>query len=112
MKLCCFGWLFLQNEILTFDNLLKRGFQGPNICTQCMAIEESILHLALLCPYALEVWKYVLQFAELQVQVNDYAIDGLLRHWKGMIYVTLLFFLAYCDDRTVRGGIFTDLISP
>ena len=35
-------WLAFENRILTWDNLLKRGFSGPNICPLCGLEEETI----------------------------------------------------------------------
>jgi hypothetical protein len=34
-KVSIFLWLTAQNRILTWDNLLKRGFIGPSRCTLC-----------------------------------------------------------------------------
>jgi exonuclease III len=34
-KITLFLWLVLHSSILTWDNLLKRGFNGPSICTLC-----------------------------------------------------------------------------
>lgn len=34
-----------HNTLLTFDNLMRRGFNGPNLCALCEKGEESISNL-------------------------------------------------------------------
>lgn len=41
----CFLWLCLQNKILTWANIQRRGFHGPGISTLCLAADEGIQHL-------------------------------------------------------------------
>ena len=45
LKLICFIWLCLENRINTWDNLIKRGWVGPNRCCLCRNEEESVNHL-------------------------------------------------------------------
>lgn len=59
-KVDFFCWSLLHNSILTFDNLKKRGWAGPSRCPLCSCSEESVDHLFVLCPFALEMWKLVL----------------------------------------------------
>jgi len=35
-------WLPLNNKLLTWDNRLKRGWNGPNRCPLCKSHEQSI----------------------------------------------------------------------
>lgn len=51
-----FLWLVAQRKFLMWDNLLKRGFQGPSICYLCMHNEEDCSHLFFLCPFSREIW--------------------------------------------------------
>ena len=50
-------WLTLNNKILTWDNLQKRGWNGPNWCALCNSNEENVSHLFNFCSYADTVWK-------------------------------------------------------
>ena len=50
-------WLTLNNKLLTWDNLQKIGWSGPNRCALCHSNEENISHLFNLCHYANTVWK-------------------------------------------------------
>ena len=38
-KLKCFMWLSFENCLLTWDNLQRRNWTGPNICVLCMKAE-------------------------------------------------------------------------
>ncbi|XP_059077196.1 uncharacterized protein LOC131876295 [Cryptomeria japonica] len=51
-----FLWLLAQRKCLTWENLRKRGFQGPSICLLCSCNEECTSHLFFLCPYSRELW--------------------------------------------------------
>ena len=57
-KISFFLWLTVQNRILTWDNLLKRGFTGPSRCTLCMQNEETMEHLLNTCPYSQQIWDW------------------------------------------------------
>ena len=57
MKL--FIWLLLEERILTWDNLTKRGLQGPSLCVLCKESEEALLHLFGECRFIKNIW-YVL----------------------------------------------------
>ena len=51
-----FVWLLAQQKCLTWENLRKRGFQGPSICFLCLHNEECASHLFFLCPFSREIW--------------------------------------------------------
>ena len=44
-KISCFVWLALMNKLLTWDNLQKRGWIGPSICTLYSANDDSAQNL-------------------------------------------------------------------
>jgi hypothetical protein len=48
-------WLIMRNNILTKDNLLKRGWHGDDTCHIC-GMKESVNHLLLNCSVARPVW--------------------------------------------------------
>jgi len=50
-------WLVLENNILTWDNGLKRGWIGPNRCSLCKSEMEYVHHLFIQCPFAHHVWQ-------------------------------------------------------
>jgi hypothetical protein len=55
-KISIFLWLVVHGSILTWDNLMKRGFTGPSICMLCMKEVESINHLLNIFPFNTQVW--------------------------------------------------------
>ena len=50
-------WMALNNKILTWENLKKRGWNGPSWCALCHSDEEIGSHLFVVCSYAELVWK-------------------------------------------------------
>jgi ribonuclease HI/exonuclease III len=59
-KIDLFCWSLLHDSILTWDNLSKRGWEGPSRCPLCACQAETSVHLFLLCPFALELWNLIL----------------------------------------------------
>jgi hypothetical protein len=55
-KIDHFAWTLTHNSILTFDNLKKRGWEGPSRCPLCRIQEETPEHLLLECEFSKEVW--------------------------------------------------------
>ena len=56
IKISYFIWLVLENKVLMWDNLQKKGWIGPGICALCCADEDSTQHLFSTC----YVWKSIL----------------------------------------------------
>lgn len=50
LKMRIFMWLVVKNAILTWNNLQKRGWKGPNRCALCKSTYEDGNHLLLTCP--------------------------------------------------------------
>ena len=59
-KIDLFCWSLLHDSILTWDILLKRGWEGPSRCPLCARHEENSTHLFLQCSFVLEVWNTLL----------------------------------------------------
>jgi hypothetical protein len=55
-KIKMFKWLVLHNQILTWENLKKRGFIGPSRCHICQVKEETTNHLLDECSYTAKIW--------------------------------------------------------
>ena len=55
-KICCFIWFALQNKILTWDNLQKRGWTGPGVYALCSKAADCVQHFFYHCV----VWKNVI----------------------------------------------------
>jgi hypothetical protein len=55
-KIKLFLWLALENKILTWENLRKRGWEGPSFCSLCFRDEETVLHIFVSCTFSQKVW--------------------------------------------------------
>ncbi|KAM0917777.1 hypothetical protein ACQ4PT_009218 [Festuca glaucescens] len=55
-KVRFFFWLMLQNRNWTVERLRARGLPHDDVCCLCDQEFETAAHLALLCPFAKEVW--------------------------------------------------------
>jgi hypothetical protein len=55
LKIKLFNWLANENKIPTWDNLLRKGWMGPNICQLCNRDAESVQHLFIHCHFT-QVW--------------------------------------------------------
>lgn len=56
LKIRVFLWLIEKNVLLTWDNLQRRGWVGPSICTLCGNEEETIKHITLRCDSVRSLW--------------------------------------------------------
>ena len=54
-KIDLFCWTMLHNSILTWENLKRRGREGPSRCPLCASHEETVDHLLLHYPFLFEV---------------------------------------------------------
>ena len=58
-KISTFLWLLTHHKILTWDNLLKRGFLGLSFCIMCREHSETIDHLLDYYVLADTIWNLV-----------------------------------------------------
>jgi ribonuclease HI/exonuclease III len=73
-KVDLFAWSLLHNSILTYDNLKRRGWEGPSRCPLCTQSEESIAHLLLQCDYSKKVWEILVGPLALQIPNESQAL--------------------------------------
>jgi hypothetical protein len=57
LKLNFFTWLVAENKVLSWDNLQRRGFEGPRYCSLCKKDSETMFHLFVGCPFACAFWE-------------------------------------------------------
>jgi ribonuclease HI len=84
-KVSTFLWLIIHNRILTWDNLLKRGFTGPSMCTLCQAQEETKEHLFNGCSYSQILWDQGAQIMRRSNQNRD-SIKDTIERWDSITY--------------------------
>jgi hypothetical protein len=59
LKLKLFNWLMIENKLLTWEILQRRGFVGPGWCILCKKNRESISHLFADCHFTCSVWERI-----------------------------------------------------
>jgi exonuclease III len=84
-KISFFLWLTAQNRILTWDNLMKKGFTGPSRCTLCMQSEETMEHLLNTCQYSQQIWDWGAQTMR-RSQRNRSSIRETLANWDAVSF--------------------------
>eukprot|EP00253_Pinus_taeda_P029870 PITA_29870 len=81
MKINLFIWLVHQRKILTWENLLKKGFSGPSKCHLCGSHEETVEHLLNLCPFSTKVWNWVASIFR-QIDRDSLSISNNLKNLR------------------------------
>ena len=81
LKVKCFIWLSLGNCILTSDNLLKKGWCGPNICCLCSSNEENVNHMFINCSFVKNVRVVLSQHYNIAFPWCAQKLDKNLNSW-------------------------------
>jgi hypothetical protein len=81
LKVKLFVWLLLEQKILTWDNFLKRDFQGPSIYVLCKESEESLLHLFGDCSFIKNIWKTITKELKLVNSWQGGIFENSLLNW-------------------------------
>ena len=79
-KIRCFIWLLIMNKVLTWDQLISRGFQGPSICFLCKNGEDSAQHLFLDCLFTKRAFEVIFEHFGIHSFFKDY-VRLYLKHW-------------------------------
>lgn len=66
---------------MSWDNLIKRGWDGPNFCILCKMKEEDVNHFFLSCAFARSVWEIVLQNMKISGSWEVVSVEDSLRLW-------------------------------
>jgi ferredoxin len=66
LKIKVFIFLMLEQRILTWENLVKRGFLGPSRCVLCGKYEEFVYHLFMTCKFTKVIWTTILRDLKLK----------------------------------------------
>eukprot|EP00253_Pinus_taeda_P022450 PITA_22450 len=56
-KMVLFTWLSFHNRNLSWENIRKRGWQGPGVFPICSSAKENNFHLFLNCKKSQQLWK-------------------------------------------------------
>jgi hypothetical protein len=80
-KVTLFLWLVLHSSILTWDNLLKRGFTGPSIFILCGDAEETMNHILNTRPYSAQIWDQATIIMRTSDRLRNSIIET-LENWR------------------------------
>lgn len=80
-KIKFFIWLLLKGKILTTENSKNRGINGPSRCPNCYNAEETMHHLFVECPFAVDCWKS-LSFSGNLPWNSQHSIAEAIHIWK------------------------------
>jgi len=81
MKIKLFIWIVHQRKILTWENLLKKGFTGPSKCYLCGSQEETMDHLLNFCPFISIMWEWVASIFR-HSDRDRLNISNTLKNWR------------------------------
>jgi ribonuclease HI len=81
LKIKLFPWLAAANKILTWDNLIHRGWEGPNICLLCRLNSESVTHLFIDCTFTQQVWRRLSFALKLRSTWSGSSLKNCLEDW-------------------------------
>ena len=80
-KIGCFIWLVLNNKILTWDNLQRKGKIGPGICSLCFANFETVNHIFISCSIWKSIWGAVCEQLQLRPPPAAVSIRAFFNDW-------------------------------
>ena len=93
LKIICFVWLCIENQINTWDNLRKKGWSGPNRCSLCKNIKESVNHLFMECSFTRDAINLLHMKFNYSLLWDDVYLLGDIEGWfkrnKTLLYLPL-----------------------
>jgi hypothetical protein len=76
-----FTWLLLENKLLFWDNLQKRGWEGPNRCALCTRDMESTLHVFVQCPFTCLLWTHITSALNVSTVWEGNDVKSCFQNW-------------------------------
>jgi hypothetical protein len=81
LKIKLFMWLLLEQKILTWESLYKRGFLGPSRCVLCGLQEEKLKHLFVDCIFTKNIWATLLLELKIESVWEGEQVDDCCENW-------------------------------
>jgi ribonuclease HI len=96
-KIKIFSWLLIEDKLLTWNNLLKRGWQGPRLCLLCRGNEEMGLHLFVQCPFIVSIWNKITIHFKLVFGWTGSTVLECFEYWlrRNSVYSSLPTFICW-----------------
>eukprot|EP00253_Pinus_taeda_P013691 PITA_13691 len=80
-KIKYFLWLIMHRKILTWENLVKRGFIGPSKCPLCEKDEETMNHFLNDCNWTNNLWEWIKGIFKQTDRHRD-SIQDSITNWR------------------------------
>ena len=77
-----YGWLLLENKLLTWKNMLKNLYNGPRICMLCRKEDHKVDRLFLCYGFSKSVWSYVCEYLNISSSWGGFNLDERFRSWS------------------------------
>ena len=81
-RVAFFVWFAVWGQILTCDNLMKRGYVIANWCCMCKNAAETVDLLFLHCGVAGEIWSFVFRSFGIDWVLSNRVIELLFGWWN------------------------------
>jgi hypothetical protein len=81
LKVKVFACLAMEEKILTWDILQKRGWKGPGYCSLCKVDNESINHIFIISLFAMAVWNALTHDQNLNRSWMGVTLVECMKNW-------------------------------
>lgn len=102
-KMIFFSWLSFHNRNLSWENLRKRGWQGPGVCPICWSDEESNFHLFLDCKKTCLLWRALEECHGIQHMSHSSISEAFLwsslqkKSWRSIFIIAVWCIWKWCN---------------
>jgi hypothetical protein len=83
LKIIFFFWLVLRNKVLTWENLLSKGWEGPSFWILCRTNLETQNHLFIHFPFTRQVWNLLAGTLKSRLFWDGNTVDDCMSTWVG-----------------------------
>lgn len=92
-------WFITKNAILTWKNLHKRRWVGPDICILCIGNTENVTYMMLKCSFSVLIWsKRALLFRPEKNMSECFNVWSRVRDHKGQRGIARLVVSTVCSN--------------
>lgn len=111
LKIKLFAWLCLNNKILTWEGLQRRGVLGLGKCSLCYSSMEMVAHLFGNCNFFQQVWLSLMNHLHIYHCWEEKSIADNLQSYSNIKdpYTHLPLFVLWDVWKTRNASIFTNI---
>jgi len=82
LKIKLFNWLLIEDKVLSWKNLQKRGWQGPGICCLCKNHGESTKRIFWLVIFPEQFGRSLKKLLDLGIRGNGASVVDSFKNWN------------------------------